>query len=81
MKNLFTDLGNYEIIKKPKYALETKTKTTTELKLVMGIETPLDTISIALQDKRESNQKDLSKHIASATPLFIKGKMSQVLNA
>ena len=55
IKNLFTDLGNYKIIKEPKYILETKTKTTTELKLIVGIKTLLDTISITLQDKRESN--------------------------
>ena len=48
IKNLFTDSGNYEVIKKPKYILKTETETVTELKLVMGIKTPLDIISIAL---------------------------------
>ena len=48
IKNLFTDLGDYKIIEKPKYALEAKTETATELELVMGIETPLDTMSITL---------------------------------
>ena len=47
----------------------------------MGIETPLDTMSIILQDKRENNQKDLSKQTASATPPLIKGKKLQVLSA
>jgi len=61
IKNLFTDLSNYKIIKKPKYALKTETETTTEPKLVIRIETPLDTISIALQNRRKSNQKGLSK--------------------
>ena len=55
IKNLFTDLSNYEIIKKPKYALEAETETTTEPRSVVGIKTPLGTISITLQDKRESN--------------------------
>jgi len=41
MKNPFTDLGNYKIIKEPK--------------LVIGIETLLNIIFIALQDRKESN--------------------------
>jgi len=48
IKNLFTDLSNYEVIKKPEYVLETKTETTIKLKLIVGIETPLDTMSIVL---------------------------------
>jgi len=75
---LFTDLGNYKIIKEPKYALKTETETATELRLVVGIETPLDIISIALQNGRESNQEGLSKYKASATPPLIKDKMPQV---
>ena len=43
----------------------------------MGIETPLDTISIALQDKRERNQENSSKQTASATPLLVKEKHPQ----
>ena len=43
----------------------------------MGIETSLDTISIALQDKRESNQKGSSKQTASATPPLVKPPQSQ----
>jgi len=43
----------------------------------MGIKTPLDIISIALQDKRERNQKDLSKQTASTTPPLIKPPQSQ----
>jgi len=55
IKNLFTDLNNYKIIKESKYALKTKTETTTKPKSVIGIEAPLDTISIALQNRKESN--------------------------
>jgi len=71
MKNLFTDLSNYKVIKEPKYILEAKTKTTTEPGSVMGIETLLDIISIILQDGRESNQEDLSKQMANATPPLV----------
>ena len=38
----------------------------------MGIKTPLNTISIILQNKRESNQEGSSKQMASATPPLIK---------
>jgi len=48
MKNLFTDLSDYKIIKEPEYTLETKTETAIKLGLVIGIETPLDIISITL---------------------------------
>ena len=48
IKNLFTDLSNYKVIKKPKYTLKTETETAIKPRLVMGIKTPLDTISIAL---------------------------------
>ena len=37
----------------------------------MGIETPLDIISIILQNGRESNQEGLSKQITSATLPFV----------
>ena len=80
IKNPFTDPSNYKINKKPKYILKAKTKTNTEPKLIMGIETPLDTMSIALQDRKERNQKSLSKQIASVTPPFIKGKKLQTPN-
>jgi len=43
----------------------------------MGIETPLNTMSIALQDRRERNQKDSSKQTASATPPLVKLPQSQ----
>ena len=43
------------LLKKLKYALKTKTETTIEPRLVMGIKTPLDTMFIALQNGRESN--------------------------
>ena len=56
--------------------LETKTKTATELGSVVGIKTPLDIISIALQDRRERNQKGLSKQMANTTPLLVKEKQS-----
>jgi len=75
MKNLFTNSSDYKIIKEPKYILETKTETATELGLVIGVETPLDTMSIILQDRRESNQEGLSRHKANATPPLVKGKM------
>ena len=55
IKNPFTDLSNYKIIKESKYALEAETETAIEPRSVMGIETPLDTISIVSQNKRESN--------------------------
>ena len=48
IKNLFIDLGNYKIIKEPKYILEIKTKTAIKPKLVISIKTPLDTMSIVL---------------------------------
>ena len=41
---------------------------------MMGIETPLDIITIALQDKRESNQENPSSHNNNATPPLNKGK-------
>ena len=77
IKNLFTDLGDYKIIKKSKYILETEIETVIKPRLVMGIKTLLDTISITLQNKRESNQKGSSKHIASATPSLVKQPQSQ----
>jgi len=43
----------------------------------MGIETLLDTISIALQNKRESNQEGSSKQIISTTPPLVKPPQSQ----
>ena len=48
IKNLFTDLSNYEVIEKPKYVLEAKTETIIKPRSVMGIKTPLDIISIVL---------------------------------
>ena len=39
----------------------------------MGIETPLNTMSIALQDRRERNQNSLSRQDASATSPLVKG--------
>ena len=78
MENSFTNLSNYKIIKKPKYILKTKTETATKPRSVIEIETPLDTISITLQNKRESNQEGLSKQTASATPPLIKGKKPRV---
>jgi len=77
IKNLFIDLSNYKIIKKPKYILKVETETATEPKSVIGIETLLNTISIALQDRRESNQKNSSKQMASTTPPLIKQPQSQ----
>jgi len=48
IKNPFTDLSNYKIIKKPKYTLETETETIIKPRSVIGIKTLLDTISIIL---------------------------------
>ena len=78
IKNPFTDPSNYKVIEEPKYILKIETETTTEPRLVIGIETPLDIISIILQNKRERNQDSLSKQVTSATPLLIKGKKPQV---
>ena len=44
----------------------------------MGIETPLDIMSIISQNRREKNQKDSIKQTASATPLLVKGKKPYV---
>ena len=41
---------------------------------VAGIKTPLDTASIALQDKRESVYSKLSKQETNTTLLLNKGK-------
>ena len=43
----------------------------------MGIKTLLNIISIALQDRKERNQKGLSKQMASATPPIVKQPQSQ----
>ena len=48
IKNPFTDLSNYEIIKEPEYALKIKTETIIKPKSVIGIEILLDIISIIL---------------------------------
>jgi len=48
IKNPFIDLNNYEIIKEPKYTSKAETETTIEPRSVMGIKTPLDTMSITL---------------------------------
>jgi len=55
IKDLFTDLRNYKIVIVPEYALEAETKTPIKLELVIGIETPLDTMFITLQNEREKN--------------------------
>jgi len=43
----------------------------------MRIKTPLDTMSIILQNRRESNQEDLSKQTASTTSSLVKILQSQ----
>ena len=43
----------------------------------MGIKTPLDITSIALQDKRESVYSELNGQKANTIPLFNKGKRPQ----
>ena len=45
----------------------------------MGIETPLDIMSITLQNKRESNQNNSSKQSASTTPPLVKYIKPQIL--
>ena len=48
--------------------VEVDTNLETETKLVAGIKTPLDIMSITLRIRRESNQEGLSEQEASATP-------------
>ena len=79
--NLFIDQSNYEVIKEPKYTLKIETKTTTEPRSVIGIETPLNTMSITLQDRKERNQNGSSKQSASAAPPLVKGKKLPNLSA
>ena len=55
IKNPFTDLSNYKVIKAPKYALETETETAIKPRSVIEIETLLNTISIASQNGKKSN--------------------------
>ena len=43
----------------------------------MGVETLLGIMSIALQNRRESNQEGSSKQMASATPPLVKPLQSQ----
>jgi len=76
--NLFVDQSNYEVLKEFEYTLETKTETANKSKLVIWIETLLDTMFIALQDKRERNQKGSSKQKTNTTPLFVKGTKPQI---
>ena len=63
IENLFKTLQNKEV----------NTKTVID-NLVTGIETLLDTMTIASQDGRESDQENLSSHNDSVTPPFNKGK-------
>ena len=57
---------------------EVEAKTITKRGSVTDVITPLDTISIALQDDRSNIQKKLSKQItASASLLLNKGKRPQ----
>ena len=60
------------ILESPKDT-EVKTKIVID-NSVTGIETPLDTMSIASQDGKESNQENPSGHKDNATPLLDKGK-------
>ena len=59
IKNPFTDLNNYKVVIVPKYVLEIETETTTKPKSIVGIKTLLNTMFIALQDRREKNQKKI----------------------
>ena len=74
INNLFTNSSNYEVVTEPEYTLKAETETVTKPGLVMGIETLLNIISIASQDRRERNQKGLNKQNVSVIPPFIKGK-------
>ena len=53
--NLFVDQSDYKVIKELKYTLETETETATKPKSVISIKTPLNIISIALQNRKERN--------------------------
>jgi len=53
--------------------IEAETETVTN-NSVMGIKTPLNIMSIALQVSKESNQEDLSGQEDSTTPPFNKDK-------
>jgi len=79
-KNPFADKSNYKALKWLKYALEAETEIATKQNSVMGIETSLDTMSIALQNKKEKNQKSSSKQKANITPLFVKGTKPKIQN-
>ena len=70
--DLFADQSNYKVLKALKYILKAETKTTTKRKSVVGIKTLLNTTSITLQNKRESNQEGSSKQNASITPPLVK---------
>ena len=56
---------------------EAETETATETESVVDVETPLDTMSIASRDERETTQSGLSKQDARATPSLDKGKRPQ----
>jgi len=47
----------------------------------MGVETLLNIISIALQNRKKKNQESLNKQMASATPPLIKDKKPLVQSA
>ena len=55
INNLFIDQSNYKVIEEPKYALKAKTETAIEPRLVIGIKTLLNTISITSQNGKERN--------------------------
>ena len=70
--DLFVNQSNYKLLGEPEYTLKTETETAIESKLVMEIETLLNIISIASQNRRERNQNGLNKQNASTTPPIIK---------
>ena len=72
IKNPFTDLSDYKIIKKPKYTLDIETKTAIKPRLVIGIKALLNIISIISQNRRERNQEGLSKQTANTTSPLVK---------
>ena len=72
--NLFVNQSDYKIFKKIfKYTLKAKTEKATKSGLITKIETLLNTMSIALQNKNKKNQNSSSKQNVNVTPPFVKG--------
>ena len=54
---------------------EVETKSVIETKLVIGIETPLDMMTITSQCRKEDDQESYSEQDISTTPLIIIGRI------